>query len=148
MAPPSTSIFRKLREKEGMDRGIYDAARAKELLSEKHYQAMTVDIMLPGQDGISLIRELRLREDTKDLVILDIGLPDGSGLDLLPLLKNVGKSPTPVIIFSAEEVDGEIPGQVEAALVKSRTSNEELLSTIRSLIGTGIERQKEERTPS
>ena len=172
----------------------YDAAQAKELLSEKRYQAMTVDVMLPNQDGISLIRELRLREDTKDLaiivlsavteqtrqevmtsamevidwidkpidetrllaavkraargdgesrllyveddsdlvsmitslpagtaevvsahtlrhakerlrneifdlVILDIDLPDGSGLELLPLLKNGGKPSTPVIIF-------------------------------------------------
>ena len=223
----------------------HDAARAKELLSEKRYQAMTVDVMPPDQDGISLIRELRLREDTKDLaiivlsakaertrqevvtsamgvidwidspidetrllaavkrvarvrgngksrllyveddgdlvsmmtslfagtaevvpaltlrhakerlrneifdlVIVDIGLPDGSGLELLPLLKNGDKPTTPVIIFSAEEVDGKISRQVEAALVKSRTSNEELLSTIRSLIGTGIELEEEERTPS
>ena len=68
------------------------------------------------------------------LVILDIGLPDGSGLDLLPLLKNKGRPPTPVIIFSADEVSNDIAGKVEHALVKSRTSNEDLLAMIEAMI--------------
>ena len=68
------------------------------------------------------------------LVILDIGLPDGSGLDLIPLLKNEGRPPTPVIIFSADEVSNHIAGKVEHALVKSRTSNEDLLAMIEAMI--------------
>ena len=64
------------------------------------------------------------------LMILDIGLPDGSGVVLIPLLKNKGNKPTPVIVFSAEEVGDDIARQVERVLVKSRTSNEELLETI------------------
>ena len=68
------------------------------------------------------------------LVILDIGLPDGSGVDLLPLLKNEGKPPTPVIIFSADEVSADIANKVERALVKSQTSNEELISMIEEMI--------------
>ncbi len=38
-----------------------------------------------------------------DLVLLDIGLPDGSGLDILPLL-NDDNHQVPVIIFSAQDV--------------------------------------------
>ena len=68
------------------------------------------------------------------LVILDIGLPDGSGVDLIPLLKIDGKPPTPVIIFSADEVDSDIANKVERALVKSRTSNEELIAMIEEMI--------------
>ena len=68
------------------------------------------------------------------LVILDIGLPDGSGLDLIPFLKNEGSPPTPVIIFSADEVSDDIASKVEYALVKSRTSNEELLETIVAMV--------------
>lgn len=68
------------------------------------------------------------------LVILDIGLPDGSGVDLIPLLKNEGKPPTPVIVFSANEVGNDIASKVEHALVKSRTSNEDLLATIAAMV--------------
>ncbi len=161
MAPPSTSIFRKLREEEGMNRGIEESpspaaagavprgARARGdgksrllYVEDDSDLVSMITSLLAGTAEVVSASTLRhakeqLRNEIFDLVILDIGLPDGSGLDLLPL-----------IIFSAEEVGEKIPGQVEAALVKSRTSNEELLSTIRSLIGTGIERQEEERTPS
>jgi DNA-binding response OmpR family regulator len=36
-----------------------DAAQARARLAEAHYDAMTVDIQLPGEDGLSLIRWLR-----------------------------------------------------------------------------------------
>ena len=217
----------------------YDAAQAKQLLAQNQYVAMTLDLILPGQDGISLIRELReqehtrdlpivvvsikaddgrnelnggafgiidwldkpidevrliaavkqavlqsarshpenrdagskprilhveddpdvlqvvsailkddatvsyaanlhdakqlLKQETYDLVILDLALPDGSGLDLLPLLNRQTTS-IPVVIFSAYEVGIEVARNVAATLVKSRTSNQELLDTIKSLI--------------
>lgn len=69
-----------------------------------------------------------------DLIILDLGLPDGSGLDLLPFL-NEKRLAIPVMIFSARESSNEIGRQVAAALVKARTSNELLLETIKRLIG-------------
>lgn len=208
----------------------YDAARAIELLKTHLYAAITLDLMLPDRDGISLIRELRSAEATRnlpiivvsakaeqgrqqlngdavwvadwlqkpidqsqlvravqhvthrlhpgkprilhveddkdvlrvveailqdtadvtaardvaearalleqnvyDLVILDPALPDGLGTDLLPLLRrNSGQ--IPVVIFSALEEDHHSMYQVSAALVKSRTSNEQLLETISGLI--------------
>lgn len=70
-----------------------------------------------------------------DLIILDLGMPDGSGLELLPLLQEPSRPPVPVMIFSAREVEKTIAHQVAAVLVKSRTSNQELLDTIRALIG-------------
>jgi len=207
----------------------YDARQAKQLLKTHHYAAMTVDLMLPDQNGISLIRELRAGNETKhlpivvvsakaeqgqselkgaafgvidwlkkpidqdqllaavqqathmrhgdklhvlhveddpdvtkvvsailaqdaqitragglhealqklkqesfDLIIVDIGLPDGSGLDLLPAINQLANS-TPVAIFSAHDVDNDTAHKVDAALVKGRTSNQQLLDTIRSL---------------
>ena len=74
-----------------------------------------------------------LKQETYDLVILDLALPDGSGVDLLPLLNRQTTS-IPVVIFSAYEVGIEFARNVAAALVKSRTSNQELLDTIKSLI--------------
>jgi len=77
-------------------------------------------------------RMLELRQ--YELVILDIDLPDGSGFDLLPLLKEAG-STVPVLLFSASEVDLEEAKQFDAVMVKSRTSNDKLLEVIKRLIG-------------
>lgn len=206
------------------------AEEAKKILSERSFDAMTVDIRLPGQDGLSLVKELRnekktqdlpvvivsaeagnvkknnitaglriidwiekpidqthlvdsishsikkkteyasrilyieddkdltqmmaallddkitvvpantlhqakqlLQDATFDLVILDVGLPDGSGLDILPLLDKYSGS-TPIIIFSGESITSDVVNRVNAALIKSKVSNEELIKTIKSLI--------------
>jgi PAS domain S-box-containing protein len=68
-----------------------------------------------------------------DLVILDLALPDGSGAELLPLLGRLAP-PTPVLIFSAYAVDPSIASGVASVLVKSQTTNEELLERIRSVL--------------
>ena len=78
--------------------------------------------------------EEALRREKFDLVILDVFLPDGSGLDLLQLLRSNGHASTPTLLFSAEEVERTISEQVAGALVKSRTSNGELLDVISSLV--------------
>lgn len=208
----------------------YNAEDALELVQTRHYAALTLDLMLPGKDGISLIRDMRANEHTRhlpivvvsakaehgkqqlngdamwvadwlqkpidqhqlvravaqaskhlrrgkphilhieddsdvqnvvsailqdtaditsafdfaqarellereeyDLILLDPALPDGSGTELLPLLRG-GNARIPVVIFSAREEDPRILDQVNAALVKSRTSNEQLLKTIAHLI--------------
>ncbi|MFY9822273.1 MAG: PAS domain S-box protein [Thermoanaerobaculia bacterium] len=218
-------------EREGFGADVaINAATARQWIRERRYAAMTVDLTLPDQDGISLIRELRAEAATSrlpivvvsvraregrtelnggalgvvdwlakpideahllsavrravrgatagkirilhveddpdlqrvvaaiiageaeveaastlaearlclsrehfDLVILDLALPDGSGLDLLTLLGNLAP-PTPVLIFSAHEVDREVAGHAASVLVKSQTSNRELLETIRSVL--------------
>ncbi len=68
-----------------------------------------------------------------DLVLLDIGLPDGSGLDILPLL-NDDNHQVPVIIFSAQDVPKETNSKVLMTLVKSKTNNEYLLKQIKQAI--------------
>ncbi|UZQ55576.1 PAS domain S-box protein [Trichothermofontia sichuanensis B231] len=227
------------------------AAQAKQCLSQHAYDAMTVDLVLPDQDGISFIREVRshfpptelpivvvsaqarsgrqslengglavmewlekpidhhqllsvvqqavsqspalrprilhveddpdilqvtavilrdlaevvaapslaiarqqLQTQVFDLILLDWTLPDGSGLDLLSDLRHLATLPTtgrktatplkdptrgavpplPVVIFSAQDLDAEAAHQVAATLVKSRTSNQELLQTIQRLV--------------
>jgi len=70
-----------------------------------------------------------------DLVILDIGLPDGSGLDLLPELRRPDGTPLQVVVFSSHEVSAEIARRVALSLVKSRTSNQSLLDGILALLG-------------
>jgi PAS domain S-box-containing protein len=72
-------------------------------------------------------------EGSFDLVILDLMLPDGSGLDLLPFLGAL-TPPTPVVLFSAHEVAADVSRQVASVLVKSQTSNRQLLETIQAAL--------------
>ncbi|MDQ1080577.1 response regulator [Pseudoroseomonas cervicalis] len=67
------------------------------------------------------------------LVVIDVGLPDGSGLDLLHELRAL-QPPPPVLIFSASDMDARTTRSVAAALVKSRTDNQALQGTILQLI--------------
>ncbi|MBD2018885.1 response regulator, partial [Leptolyngbya sp. FACHB-36] len=214
---------------------VHSAQAAKQRLSQRPYHAMTLDLALPGQDGISLLRELRLQNSTRslpivvvsakaqqgreeigdaefavidwldkpidqsrlvtvckqavvqsqnpqpkilhiednsdlvqvialllkhdaeichaaslqqaqqkldtetfDLILLDLSLPDGSGLELLPIINAQTGLPTPVVLFSAQEVSAETARDATTVLVKSRTSNQELLHTIKSLVGYSL----------
>jgi len=79
--------------------------------------------------SLSEARQL-LAKHRFDLVILDLGLADGSGIELLDELKGH----CPVVIFSAQTIDRNINEMVNAALTKSMTSNEQLLSTIKKIL--------------
>lgn len=71
-----------------------------------------------------------LASDNFDLLLLDLELPDGNGSELLPLLKNEGNNNIITVIFSAHDVNDDIAKQVDAVLLKSNTSNEDLLKII------------------
>ena len=75
----------------------------------------------------------KLQDSQYDLVIIDIGLPDGSGLALLEAVKECVPRP-PVLVFSAQECDNRVAQEVSTVLVKSRTTNRQLSDAIKSLI--------------
>jgi CheY-like chemotaxis protein len=75
-----------------------------------------------------------LAQDHFDLILLDVGLPDGSGLDLLPQAGGLITPYTPVVLFSAQEIGLQTAQSVAAVLLKSRTSNDQFLTTVKSLI--------------
>lgn len=72
-----------------------------------------------------------------DLVILDLGLPDGSGLELLGDLVDEEGGPIPVVVYSAQDMDEALVGRLEAVLTKSRTSLAGLAQTVRRLTDMG-----------
>ena len=46
------------------------AAEAREDLAQRHYAAMTVDLKLPGEDGVALIRSLRREPPTREVPVI------------------------------------------------------------------------------
>lgn len=97
--------------------------------------------MLQGQcDLVTTTTVAASREALKtgefDLVLLDIGLPDGSGLDLLDAIEH-HVSPPQVVIFSAQDVNREDAARVDQVLVKSKTSNDDLLLVIKEILNAG-----------
>ncbi len=94
---------------------------------------------LRGQVDLTLAPTLReaekwLKTRHFDLVVLDLALPDGSGLELLERLNSLTEEPVPVLILSAHETDKEVQEKVKAALVKSRTSEQHIVETILALV--------------
>lgn len=75
----------------------------------------------------------KLNDIDVDLVLLDIGLPDGSGLSLLPFINKRTNQIIPTVVFSAHEVPKEKLHFISYSLLKSATTNEKLLSIVRSV---------------
>lgn len=68
-----------------------------------------------------------------DLVLLDLGLPDGSGRELLPLINRL-VPPVGVVIFSAQDADHGDEPLPYAFLVKSQTSEQRLIEVIQEAV--------------
>lgn len=80
-----------------------------------------------------------------DLVILDIALPDGSGLDLLANLP----LETGVIVFSAAELDDKLGDRVQAIMTKTKASEIDVAKLVRNMLtsardGAGASAQAKE----
>lgn len=72
----------------------------------------------------------RLLDEYFDLVLLDINLPDGTGLDLLPDIRALKY---PVAVFSENEPPDSIPDAFDATIIKSKTTRAGLLKTLLDL---------------
>ncbi len=79
----------------------------------------------------------RLAVTAFDLLILDLDLPDGSGLSLLPLLAQSACPPS-TLIFSPHEAGPELPPFVAGALVKAYSSN----ALLRDILAALLERSR------
>jgi CheY-like chemotaxis protein/anti-sigma regulatory factor (Ser/Thr protein kinase) len=67
-------------EKAGFDaETVYSAEEAMARLKHERYAAITVDLKLPGQDGIALIRALRAQLPTRDVPVVVISASAAEG---------------------------------------------------------------------
>ncbi|MDH5751591.1 MAG: ATP-binding protein [Deltaproteobacteria bacterium] len=74
-----------------------------------------------------------LEQEEFDLAIIDPGLGPEDGLELLPMLKKKPGPQTPVIVYTANDLKTDVLAQVERVLVKTHTTNQELLDAVMDL---------------
>ncbi|EME68831.1 histidine kinase [Paramagnetospirillum caucaseum] len=74
-----------------------------------------------------------------DLAIIDLGLPDGNGLDVMEWLRNSDGARPPVVVFTAaDEVPAALAAGIHSAFVKSRISERDFLEVIISLLPPSV----------
>src|SRR6185369_16014776 len=75
-----------------------------------------------------------LRQKHFELIILDIGMPDGNGQELLKDIEGSSPTPPPIVILSADMPPQEIHERVDTTIVKSRMSETKLIATILGIL--------------
>jgi DNA-binding response OmpR family regulator len=76
-----------------------------------------------------------LEKESFAAVVLDIGMPDGSGLSLIERIAQLDPPP-PVIVLSAREIGADAARLVAAVLVKSRVAESQIVQTVLDLADT------------
>jgi len=94
-------------------------------------------LALDGREAIQLLQEQAEENRLPDLILLDINLPDSSGLDLLEKIKQEPRySRIPVVILTGSNMDDDIQRSYDRGastyLVKP-ISNHSLMLVIRNL---------------
>ncbi|MFT0858583.1 response regulator transcription factor [Ancylobacter sp. G4_0304] len=111
---------------------VEDSARLRELVSETIREAgWRIDTV-----GSALEAQSVLYVDAYDLILLDLGLPDGDGLDVLRALRRQ-RNATPVLVLTARgAIDERIAGLDAGAddYLTKPFNNGELLARIRALL--------------
>ncbi|MDO9622423.1 MAG: CHASE domain-containing protein [Pseudomonas sp.] len=74
-----------------------------------------------------------LEQRSLDLILLDLGLPDGNGMELIEDIHRLHPG-LPVVVLSSAELSTEQLSQVEAALAKSRTDTQHFLRVLARLL--------------
>ncbi len=100
-----------------------DTQEIVEALLEKYAKVTTANNLKEAKE--------MLKKDKYNLVILDLLLPDGNGLEILPM---ISKYHAPVLVFSDTNLNQDYSKFVSQALLKSNSSNEILLDTIKKLL--------------
>jgi len=103
--------------------------------------ALVVAEALRGRAEIVRAASLRqadhlLHSQTFELVVLDIGMPDGSGLRLLDDAAELAGHALPIIILSVADVPDHVRSRVHAVLVKSRVSELAVAESILQAVET------------
>jgi len=83
-------------------------------------------------DSIKIAKQL-LTDEIFNLIILDMTLPDGSGMDIINQL-NSNKTELPIIVFTGHDVIDGMPN-VKRVFLKNRHNSEDLVKLVDSILG-------------
>ncbi|MCY7676450.1 response regulator transcription factor [Bacillus safensis] len=116
---------------------------ARVLSLELEYEGYEVTVKETGMDGLQA-----LEEDSFDLVLLDVMLPELSGLEVLRRVRKTNTA-TPIILITAR---GSVPDKVSGLdlgandYITKPFDIEELLARIRAQLRLNIQAQEEKET--
>ena len=132
----ATRLSQTLRNTQGLSGATIGKYRVLHVENDDDFSSI-IATLGQGVAEFSIARELhqatiKLTENIYDVVVLDVSLPDGSGWELLPLLRTL-KPPPPVIVLSEVECTAEQRQAVHAVLIKSANTVDELLALLRKL---------------
>lgn len=78
----TASCVKKMFEKIGHRSDIAGSAKeAQDFLSEKKYDLMILDVILPDKNGLVLLEEIKTKEETKDLPVIILSATEGDYAD-------------------------------------------------------------------
>jgi two-component system alkaline phosphatase synthesis response regulator PhoP len=106
------------------------ARLARDYLDRAGYRAITAGDMRSSAE--------RQKADQPDLIVLDLGLPDGNGLDILRELRRTSNLPVIILTARGEEVDRIVGLELGADdyMVKPFSPNE-LVARVRAVLRRG-----------
>jgi DNA-binding NarL/FixJ family response regulator len=93
---------------------------------------MQSDMEVVGEAATGPEVELGIQRTAPDVVLMDIGMPDGRGLDALAAVKRI-HSGTRTVVLTFQEKLGYIRAAGAVGYVVKRAMNTELLSAIRAI---------------
>lgn len=92
-------------------------------------EAMSRNAIVTSARSVAAARQF-LASQRFDAVILDVALPDGSGIELLPIAAREGERAPVIVSYTADEPARVWRGRVDTALVKSRHSVAQLMVSV------------------
>ena len=95
--------------------------------------AMVSDHLSLERAGTLADAKRLLKQHAYDTVLLDIGLPDGSGWDLIPDIESAQPGAA-IVILSGEDIGKETPSAVASVLLKKQLNSDQLVRVIREQI--------------
>ncbi|MBR9862072.1 MAG: PAS domain S-box protein [Rhodobacteraceae bacterium] len=104
---------------------VEDDAGTREVVKNIMGELADVD----AAPSIESAREM-MEANSYDLMLLDLNLPDGHGLELIKTHKQRNFNKMPVIVFSGDESADLRDENISSVLLKSRVTNEKILAEI------------------
>ena len=86
--------------------------------------------------------ERLLQHESFALIVLDIKLPDGSGMDLLDRVEALTATPPPIVILAADPPPSEAQKRAAAVMVKTRIAETKVVETILTVLDDAMARTK------